>query len=525
MKLIEKVRKFLKDNQIDYLLVNSTNEFLAEYTPLEENSRYFLTGFSGSTGDALISQKDIFLFVDGRYHEQADLQVDKTLVNVVKLKAGAIFASELAAKIAPGKTLAIVSKKVSQARLEILQTKLKDKKIEIKLLDFDPVHEPKAESKNQKTSKIDEKITGMSSEEKINKISKKLKAGEAILVTDAQEISYILNLRDFSTNYSSAIKGKYIVTNEGCFEFEKFNLKNAKTVYVDKATITAFDYALLGAKAKPLKKNYIKEMKSVKTKEEIEHYKKCFERTDKALLATRKFIEENENISEYDIEKNLEENFYKYGAKSLSFKSIVAKDKNAAQAHYSQSSKTEILKEGSLVLIDCGAYYEGGYATDITRVFVKGKPSKLQKTVYTVVLKGFLKAFRKKITPETTGYDMDRTARRLIDKNKPTGFGFSHSLGHGIGISVHEAPPYLAFSPVAKTPLKVNMCFTIEPGLYNPKHFGVRLENSCYLAKGGKCESNFVIKSFTNMCFEEKLIDFDLLTPTEKKQLNNFSVK
>lgn len=524
MTLIEQVRKFLKDNKIDYLLVNSTNEFLAEYTPLQENSRYFLTGFSGSAGDAVISQKDIFLFVDGRYHEQADLQVDKNIVSVVKMSIGASFAAELSAKLAPKKTLAIVSKKVSQGRLEILQTKLKDKKIKIKLLDFDPVKD-KNNVRKSKIEKISEKITGISSEEKIKKIAKKLKKDEAILVTSAEEISYLLNLRDFSDNYSSSIRGKYIITSEGCFEFEKFDLKNAKYVYVDKTSITAYDYALLKDKAKPLKENYIKEMKSVKTKEEIAHYKECFERTDKALFAIREFIEQNENISEYDIEKNLEENFYKFGAKSLSFKSIVAKDKNSAQAHYSKNSKDEIIKEGSLILIDCGAYYEGGYATDCTRVFVKGKPSKPQKTVYTIVLKGFLKAFRKKITPKTTGFDLDRAARKLIEKNKPSGFNFSHSLGHGIGISVHESPPYLACSPAAKEPLKVNMCFTIEPGLYNPKKFGVRLENSCYLAKGGKCESNFVIKSFTNMCFEEKLIDFDLLTPTEKKQLKNFKVK
>ena len=82
-ELITKTRQFLKDNKIDYLLVNSTNEFLEEYSELEENARYHLTNFSGSTGDAVISQKDIFLFVDGRYHEQADKEVDKKLGGVL----------------------------------------------------------------------------------------------------------------------------------------------------------------------------------------------------------------------------------------------------------------------------------------------------------------------------------------------------------------------------------------------------------------------------------------------------------
>lgn len=458
MSLIEKVRQFLKDNKIDYLLVNSTNEFLVEYPELSENARYQLTNFSGSTGDAVISQKDIFLFVDGRYHEQADREVDKTIVKVVKMEIGASFAAALAAKLAPNKTFGIVSKKVSQGRLEILQTELKKKNITIKLLDFDPIIKQIANSKQQTVTKIDMNITGLSSEEKIKKVKAKLKKGEAILITNLEEIAYLFNIRDFSKNYSATVKQKPELISKS---------DDIKTVYVDKTSITAYDYAKLGEKAKPLKENYIKEMKSIKTKEEIEHLKKCFERADKALFATREFIEKNDNLSEFDIAKNLEENFYKFGAKSLSFKSIVAKDKNAALAHYSQNSKSEILKDGSLILIDCGAYYEGGYATDATRVFVKGTPSKLQKKVYTIVLKGFLAAFNKKITEKTTGYALDKAARKIINEIAPAGFSFSHSLGHGIGISVHESPPSLSPSVLAKTPLKPNMCFTIEPGLYN----------------------------------------------------------
>lgn len=528
MNLIQKVREFLKDNKIDYLLVNSTNEFLVEYNDLEENSRYFLTKFSGSTGDAVISQKDIFLFVDSRYHEQADLEVDKNEVTVVKMKLGESFAKSLVKKIKPNKTFALVSKKNPQSRFEILESTLKEKNVEIKLLDFDPIKEDTGKRK-QETEQIDVSIAGLSSDEKIKKISKNLKKGEAILVTNLEEVSYLYNLRDFSKNYSSKIQsGKCLITKDGGEFLEKLESKkfnHINKIFVDKTSINAYDYSILvkifGEKIINLKENYVKEMKSVKTEAEIEYYKKCFELTDKAIFTLREFINENENISEYDIAKKLEENFYKFGAKSLSFRSIVAKDENSALAHYSKSSKNEVLKEGSLVLIDCGAYYEGGYATDCTRVFVKGTPSKLQKKVYTVVLKGFLKAFHKKITPKTTGFSLDKTARKILNDHKPAGFEFSHSLGHGIGISVHESPPSLAFSPTAKTPLKPNMCFTIEPGLYKKSFGGVRLENSCYLEeKNGK----FTIKSFSDMCFEEKLIDFSLLTQTEKKQLKKFKL-
>ena len=512
--IVNDTRKFLKDNNIDYLLVNSTNEYLVEYSPLQENARYALTGFSGSTGDAVISQKEILLFVDGRYHTQADSEVDKNLVTVVKMQLGDSFSALLSKKLSPNSTFAIISKKNSQSRLEMLETILNEKNIDVKLIDFDPILETQKgkDSKKQGLAvKIDTKITGLSSKQKIAKISKTLASDEAILITNLEEISYLLNLRDFSNNYSSKVQdGKLLITKDGFSQKFETPAKVTK-VLVDKSQINAYDYSLLGKKAFPMKENPVAAMKSVKTNEEIEHYKKCFERTDKALLATHKFIEQNKNISEADIDKVLEENFYKFGAKSLSFKSIIAKDKNSASAHYSKNSNSEILKDGSLVLIDCGAYYEGGYATDITRVFVNGTPSKLQKQVYTTVLKAFLKAFNKKITVTTTGFAIDKAARELLNKIKPEGFEFSHGLGHGIGINVHEAPPRLAASIVAKTPIRPNMCFTIEPGLYNPKHFGVRLENSCYLAKNNE---ELTIKSFTNMPFEKKLIDLKLLTTT-----------
>ena len=173
------------------------------------------------------------------------------------------------------------------------------------------------------------------------------------------------------------------------------------------------------------------------------------------------------------------------------------------------------MKDGSLVLIDCGAYFDGGLATDITRVFVKGEPDELQKKVYTTVLKAFLHAYNTEIKEGMTGYDIDAEARVFFDENPVDGFVFNHGLGHGIGINVHEAPPNLGKGDIAKTPLRDNMCFTIEPGLYNAEHFGVRLENSCYLENGK-------IKSFVKMPYENKLIDYTLLTNIEKEWLEEF---
>lgn len=498
-----KLKQCMKNAGLNYLLVNSTNEYLVEYTPLSENSRYKLTDFSGSTGDALVTPKTIYLFVDGRYHIQADLETDKNFVTVVKLQTGEKFLDKLIEYIPPNEILGVFSKKISQSNLEYLE-----KSVKICLLDNDPLDEKYDYDK----SNIIE-IDGMPADEKVKNID------ETIILTNLEEVSYLFNLRDFSMNYSSKIQSKAIIHEHKAFltdNIEDFIKDYNGSIYADKSSMNAYDYKLLGDRAKNLSKNPIKLMKSIKTSDEISHYKKAFERTDKALKAIRKYIEETDNISEYDISEQLEKEFKRYGAKNLSFKSIVAKDKNSALAHYSKCSKNEILKDGSLVLIDCGAYYEQGLATDITRVFVKGNPNEFQKQVYTTVLKMFLHAFHYK-KDGMTGYEIDDIARKIYSQNEIDGFVFNHGLGHGIGINVHEYPPNLSKNEMAKCEIKDGMCFTIEPGLYNEKYFGIRLENSCFMQNG-------TIKSFTNMNYEKKLINYSMLSAQEKTWLKEFEV-
>lgn len=513
------IKDFLKNNDIDCLLVNSTNEFLVEYNSLAENSRYHITGFTGSTGDALVTRENIFLFVDGRYHIQADNEVDKNKITVVKLQTGQTFIEEIVKYVPQNAVMGIVGKKNSQSRVEEFQ-----KHFKIKLLDSDPF-EQLTMKKTFSNEEIDIAYTGLSTAEKTAKLQSQLQENEAFLFTNPEEISYLFNMRDFSNPYSSYILGKVFVSKNEAKLFTPENLQELYklladfkgNIFVDKSSINAYDFRILQDKAK-VKTSPLKLMKSQKTDAEIEHYKTAFQKTDEAMYAIRDYIENNENISEYDITEELGKSFRRFGAKSLSFKSIIAHNQNSALAHYVKSSKEKTIKDGSLILIDCGAYYEGGLATDITRVFVKGTPSNLQKKVYTTVLKAFLNAFNYKIQNNATGFEIDDLARKIFAQNPIEGFVFNHGLGHGIGISVHETPPNLSKNDIAKTPLKENMCFTIEPGLYNKEHFGVRLENSCYL-KDGK------IHLFVNMCYEKKLIDFSILSKTELDWLENFEVR
>ena len=163
------MQEFLKQNNLDYVIINSTNKFLVEYNVLEENSRYFLTGFSGSTGDALAScEGNIYLFVDGRYHEQADRECDLDKITVVKLQQNQSFLEEATNRIKPNSTLGIIGEKTSVYRYECLKTILEDKNVKIKVLDNDP-YMKKGQKKVKTLSAIDKSITGLTSTEKIKR--------------------------------------------------------------------------------------------------------------------------------------------------------------------------------------------------------------------------------------------------------------------------------------------------------------------------------------------------------------------
>lgn len=541
-KLVDKLRNFIKEKNAGALLVNSTNEFLTEYNVLDENSRYFLTGFSGSTGDALLTMDKLYLFVDGRYHEQADFEVDKKVVTVVKLKLGQSYLKELVKRVPKKSVLLTTPSKNPNYFEEMLVRELIDKSTSIAHLDTDIV----AEFCNKNVKKcifnlleVPINIAGICADEKFKKVSATLSKNEVVVITSIEDVAYLTNLRAFEIPYSSSFFAKAIVSKDNAviyadcklhtigkyfkvnelseFDLSLSNFKN-KNVLLSEKSISAQDYLSINSTNKILPSEVYK-FKTIKNDFEIEHIKTAFERTDKALGIVEEMLNSKKIYSELDIYNELEKSFFKHGAKSLSFKPIVAAGKNSSIIHYSKPNSEVFINAGDFLLVDCGAYYEGGYATDITRTFIKGKPSSKQKKIYTTVLKAFLNAYNHSYTIKSQWFDIDKVARSTIDKVNNTGFTFSHSTGHGVGISVHEAPPVVAPAEISKTNIQSNCIFTIEPGIYKKNWGGVRLENTVLSKIIG---NKVILESFSHYHFEEKLVDYDMLTSREKKWLKNW---
>ena len=540
--MIDKLREFLKDNNLDCLLVNTTDEFLVEYNELCNCARYCVTGFSGSTGDVLVTKERVYQFADGRYHEQADAEVDHETTDVVKLQLGQTFLSELAAKIAPESVVGVVSNKISLNFYKALKFALNKKHCKIKPLDFDPVglfKELKPSDNGQTVKQIALSIAGVSADEKFKKLAKKLKNDEAYLDTHLENIAYFTNCRQYKTPFSSTFKAKMLVTKQKAqiYTNEKFDttigkhfeilplkdfsngLKISNKVIFNQSTINYRDFTLIKSKAQESPKDFIKEAKAIKNSAEIEHLKKNFERTDNVVNKAFMLTQTPKNLTELDLSDAVEKEYLAQGANQLSFKTILAAGANSSIIHYSHPSNNVKIKDGDFVLLDCGGHFEGGYSTDITRTFVKGKATTLQKKVYTTVMKMFLNAYHHRITPRTTGFTLDKIARKIHVQSGLKDFNFNHGLGHGVGINVHENPPTISCGAMGKRILKENMVFTIEPGLYKAGFGGVRLENTVYLTK---VNGELKIQSFSHVPFQEEAIDYSLLNEQEKKWLKDW---
>ena len=219
----------------------------------------------------------------------------------------------------------------------------------------------------------------------------------------------------------------------------------------------------------------LSQMRSVKTQSEIDKTIMACKIAQKAMQsATENLVE---GMSELELKDIIEKKVIEFGGEGTSFETIVAFDKNSAIPHH-KSGQTKLQKDMP-ILIDMGAKYQG-YSSDITRTFFYGKPTKKFVNRYNAVLSANLVAEKSIKVGDKTDI-ADGYARGELE-GKGLAKYFTHSLGHGIGLEVHEYP---LLSPKRKQELKENMLFTIEPGVYFEGEYGIRIEDTVLLTKDG----------------------------------------
>ncbi|MGB9793716.1 M24 family metallopeptidase [Caldisericum exile] len=214
--------------------------------------------------------------------------------------------------------------------------------------------------------------------------------------------------------------------------------------------------------------DFVEEIRMVKENWELEKIRTACDISSKSFLETLKFIKEG--ISELDIAAELEYRFKKFGGEKPSFDTIIASGERGALPHGVASKK--IIKAHEPIVFDFGVFFEG-FASDTTRVVSVGEVSKEVKDVYTVLMES--QELGKNTAREgVLASNVDKTVRDYLS-NKGLGSYFTHGLGHGVGLEIHELPYVNARS---KYTLSKNMVITIEPGLYFTNKFGLRLEDT-----------------------------------------------
>nr|WP_316963363.1 Xaa-Pro peptidase family protein [Mammaliicoccus sciuri] len=293
---------------------------------------------------------------------------------------------------------------------------------------------------------------------------------KSLLITDFRYIQQANDqAQDFEViNQEGPMLGKIIeLIKEGQY----------KKVGVETHLITYNEYQALNTDAVELSsiEGVIETIRMIKDEFEIKQIQKAADIVDETYEHILKWVKPG--MTENEVNNEMEMFMRSKGATCSSFDTIVASGHRGALPHGVASNK--VIEEGDMITLDFGALYEG-YVSDVTRTFAIGEPKEEMKKIYNIVLEAQLAALEQ-IKPGMTGKEADTIARDVI---KSYGYGeqFGHSLGHGIGLEVHEGP---ALSQKSDIVLEENMCITLEPGIYVDGLGGVRIEDDVLVTKNG----------------------------------------
>ncbi|MGI6213199.1 MAG: M24 family metallopeptidase [Christensenellales bacterium] len=301
---------------------------------------------------------------------------------------------------------------------------------------------------------------------------------DAIIAASPGGAFYITDNR-YTEEAKASIKNMEIVQSspDSFFKSAKDLLGGAKKVGYEKSNISYLQYLnlqslnceLIDISAK------IGSLRMIKSEEEAERVRRAQSITDEVFEKVLEYI--RPGIGERKLAGKLESLLFECGADSLAFPSIVAAGKNTSKPHAHRTDY--ILRKGDLVTLDFGAKLNG-YCSDMTRTVSLGDPGERAKAVYKTVLHAQTQAIAD-IKAGMSGKEADAIARDIFAAQGYKDY-FTHSLGHGLGIEVHEDP---RLSYLNENPLKQNMIFSVEPGLYFENEFGIRIEDLVILGKDG----------------------------------------
>lgn len=545
----------LVKEKIDLYYMNTSDYHCSEYVPEYFKTIAYFSGFTGSLATLLVSKTDAFIFVDGRYHTQADKQCLNNGVRVIKLGTkGALEPIEFIKTYYKDALIGLDGKRTSIGfAKELLEADIKIKSIDI----YSKLIENRTPLKKDNIYELDIKYTGLPRNKKLALIKHVLK-GRIHIVNNLESIAYILNLRSNDILYTPVFmsylvfvgKDVYLFVDKNRFDYKTIDnlyadgiiirpydsyydfisMINKSTILIDENKVNYETYIRINARDNKIinKRSLIEDMKSIKNNLEQENSKQAHIYDGVAMLRFLMWINsiDKTKVNEYEVAQKINEFRLNYKANDLSFGSIVAYNENSAIIHYSpEKENSKQLNNYGVLLLDTGGQYLLG-TTDITRTIALGPVEDEVKKHFTLVLKSMLNLSEMKFIRGTTGNQIDIVARKDLWAH---GLDYRHGTGHGVGhfLSVHEGPPnvrYMHKGSNQYVEIKPGMVFSDEPGVYFEGKYGIRCENLVLCKHDYENEYGEFLKleTLTLVPFDLNLIDKNYLDEESIRVLNAY---
>lgn len=541
-------------NKLDAYYFNTSDYHMSEYVPEYFKTIRYFSGFSGSLATFIVDKEKAYIFVDGRYHIQADKECSKYGIEVIKLGTKeALEPIEFIKKNYKGKVIGLDAKRTSIS----FAKKLENENIKLKSIDiYSELIENREPLSTSSLFELGLEYSGKTRKEKLDELRYCFN-GKVHVINNLESIAYLLNLRSNDIKYTPVFLSYMIIDSDDIYLFIDINRLDPdqlEKLYLDGVIIKPYDeyYEILKTiKNKTIvldetKVNYetyltlkdnknifvnmrsiVEDMKAIKNETEIKNTRLAHIYDGVSMVRFIKWLKQQDKtkLTELDCSNYLNNLRLSNHAFDLSFNSIVAYNENAASMHYSPSAENPVyLSNSGILLVDSGGHYMEG-TTDITRTISLGENDTELKKHFTLVLKSMFNLSSAKFLEGMSGLTLDVLARINIWKQ---GIDYRCGTGHGVGhiLSVHEGPPSVSPKAVASTleKLKPGMITSDEPGIYIEGKYGIRCENEILVKKDELNEyGQFLSFETITLCpFDLDLIDINYLNEDDIKELNAY---